>query len=283
MAPNINTRPGSAPVRDAQAHGESIARKPQFEWLARAGLVARGVVYGIVGVLAVKLALGDGGKATSQQGALQTIARQPFGEVLLVLVAIGLAGYAVWRLLRAAIGHGPEAADDTKDRVSGLASGIAYAALCVTAVKILAGSGPSGAGSHPGKTAGGVLSWPGGTWLVALAGAIVFVVGLEQGYKGVKKKFLENSKTEKMSDRERQVFTALGIFGHLARMVVFGLIGYFLVKAALVYDPDQAIALDGALVKLGHAAYGPILLGIVAAGLIGFGAYSIADARFRRV
>lgn len=284
MTPNIGTSPGSAPGREARAHGESIARKPQFEWLARAGLAARGVVYGIVGVLAVKLALGDGGRATNQQGALRTIAKQPFGEALLVLVAIGLAGYAIWRLLRAAIGHGPEAADDTKDRISGLASGIAYAALCVTAVKILAGSGGSGgAGSHPGNATGGVLSWPGGTWLVALAGAIGIVVGLEQGYKGVKRTFLEDSKTERMSDRERQAFTALGVFGHLARMVVFGLIGYFLVKAALAYDPHQAVALDGALAKLGHAAYGPILLGIVAAGLIGFGAYSIVDARYRRV
>src|SRR5215212_3148517 len=126
-------RAGRAPVRAAEGAGERVARTDSFEWLARAGLLARGVVYGVIGVLAVKLALGDGGKATNQQGALQTIAKQPFGKVLLVLVAVGLAGYALWRLVRAAIGHGPEASDDTKERIAGLFSGIAYGALCLTA------------------------------------------------------------------------------------------------------------------------------------------------------
>src|SRR3954471_24011549 len=90
----------------ASARGERIARSQEFEWFARAGLVARGVVYLIIGVLSVKLAVGDGGKTTDQQGALATIAKQPLGTVLLVLVAIGLAGYACWRLARAAVGRG---------------------------------------------------------------------------------------------------------------------------------------------------------------------------------
>jgi len=283
MASHPSARPGGAPLREARAHGEGFARSPQFEWLARAGLAARGVVYLVIGILAVKLALGEGGQATNQQGALQTIAEQPLGTALLIMVAIGLAGYATWRLLRAAIGHGPEGADDTKERIAGLVSGIGYAALCVTAVKILAGSGGGGGGSNPDKATGGVLGWPGGTWLVAIVGVIIVGVGLEQGYKAVKKKFLEDSKTGEMSPRVLQGFTALGVAGHLARMVVFALIGYFLIKAALDYDPDEAIALDGALAHLGQSSYGPILLGAVAAGLVCFGAYSIADARFRKV
>ena len=274
---------GRMPVREAQRKGEDVAQRPQFEWLARAGLVARGVVYAIIGVLAVKLALGDGGKTTNQKGALETIVRQPFGKVLLILMAVGLAGYAIWRLVRAAIGHGPEASDDTKERVAGFASGIAYAALCVTAVSILVGSGGGGGGGSPDKATGGVLEWPGGQILVAIAGLIMIGVGLEQGYKGVKKKFLEKSKTEQMSESVEKAFTALGVFGHLARMVVFAMIGYFLVRAAIDYDPDKAVGLDGALSKLGQASYGPVLLGIVAAGLVGFAAYSIADARYRRV
>jgi len=279
MAQNIHA-PG-APVRRAQAEGDDFARTRQFEWLARAGLAARGVIYAIVGVLAVKLAVGDGGETTNQQGALQEIAKQPFGKVLLVLMAIGLAGYAIWRLVRAAIGHGPEASDDTKERVAGLASGIAYAMLCVTAVTILIGSG-GGSGS-PDKATGGVLGWPGGQFLVAIAGLVMIGVGLEQGYKGIKKKFLEKSKTEQMTESVEKGFTALGVFGHCARMVVFALIGYFLLRAAIDYDPDKAVSLDGALTALGKASYGPILLGIVAAGLVGFAAYSIADARYRRV
>lgn len=272
----------TAPVRRAQGAGDDFVRSPQFEWLARAGLVARGVIYAIVGVLALELAFGAGGKTTNQQGALHEIAKQPLGKVLLVLMIVGLAGYATWRLVRAAIGHGPEAADDTKQRIDGLASGIGYAMLCVTAVSILVGSGGGGSGS-PDETTGGVLGWPGGQVLVGLAGLIIIGVGLEQGYKGIKQKFLEQSKTEEMSERVKSAFTALGVFGHLARMVVFVLIGYFLLRAAIDFDPDKAVSLDGALTALAKASYGPVLLGIVAAGLIGFAAYSVADARYRKV
>ena len=266
----------------ARAHGEDIAQRPQFEWLARAGLVARGLVYGIVAVLALKLALGDGGRTTDQQGALKTIAGQPFGKALLILMAIGLGGYAIWRLLRAALGHGPEASDDTKDRVAGFASGIAYAALCATAIRILAGSG-GGSGGSPDRAAGGVLDWPAGPWLVGIAGIVVIGVGLDQARKGLTKEFLEDSKTEEMSRRTEKAFTAIGVFGHLARAVVFALIGYFLVKAELDYDPDEAVGLDGALQTLGNSALGPLALGVVAAGLLGFALYSLCDARYRRV
>jgi hypothetical protein len=277
-----NLSAGRMPVRQAQAKGDDVARSRQFEWLARAGLVARGVIYAIIGVLAIKLALGDGGKTTNQQGALETIAKQPFGKALLVLMAVGLAGYATWRLVRAALGHGPEASDDAKERLDGLASGIGYAMLCVTAVSILIGSGSGGSGG-PDKATGGVLDWPAGQILVGIAGLIIVGVGLQQGYKGVGRKFLEDSKTEQMNERVERFVTALGIFGHLARMVVFGLIGYFLIRAAIDYDADKAVGLDGALTKLAHASYGPALLGIVAAGLIGFAAYSVVDARYRKV
>ena len=121
---------GREAARQAEAAGEDVARSKQLEWLARAGLVARGAIYVLIGVLAVKVALGAGGETTDQQGALKTIASSSFGKVLLVLVALGLSGYGLWRLVRAAIGHGPETGeDDTKDRISGLVSGIAYTAL----------------------------------------------------------------------------------------------------------------------------------------------------------
>jgi hypothetical protein len=280
-ARTLNRTTGSASIGEAQTQGNRLANTPQFEWLARAGLAARGVVYAIIGVLALKLALGDGGKATNQQGALRTISDRPFGKTLLVLVAIGLAGYALWRLVRAALGHGPEQRDSGSDRIAALASGIAYAILCVTAVKILIGAS-TGSGT-PKKATGGVLDWTGGTLLVGVAGAVLIGVAVYQAYKGVKRKFLEDSKTEQMSHTVRRAFTALGVFGHLARAVVFTLIGYGLIRAAIDYDPDKAVGLDGALRKLANASYGPWLLGLVAAGLVGFAAYSVADARYRRV
>lgn len=272
---------GSAGVGRARQQGERVQQHPQYEWLARAGLAARGVVYAVIAVLALKLALGDGGKATNQKGALQTIAHGPFGKALLLLVAIGLAGYAIWRLVRAAIGHGPEQADDTKDRFSGAISGIAYAILCVTAVKILVGAS-SGSGT-PKKATGGVLDWSGGRVLVVAAGVAMLGVAAYQAYKGIKRKFLDNSKTEEMSEKVERGFTVLGVAGHVARAVVFALIGYGLIHAAIAYDPNKAVGLDGALRKLAHASYGPVLLGVVAAGLLAFAVYSAADARYRKV
>ena len=279
----MTTSPGPGPVRSAQRGGEAVARRPEFEWMARVGLVARGVVYGVIGILALKLAVGSGGKATTQRGALETIAREPFGKALLIAMAVGLAGYAIWRLVRAGIGHGTQQKDSGLQRVAGVASGVAYAALCITAVKILTGASSSGGSNSPKKIAGGVLGWTGGTLIVGVVGAILIGVALGQGYKGVSKKFLDTSKTGEMSREVKRSFTAIGVFGHLARMVVFGLIGYGLLKAAIDYDPRKAIGLDGALNKLSHNSYGPFLLGVVAAGLIGFALYSIADARYRKI
>ena len=128
-----------------------------------------------------------------------------------------------------------------------------------------------------------MLGWPAGTWLVGIAGAVLIGVGLYQGYRGVTKDFLKDSKTEQMSPRVREWIEWIGSFGHLARMVVFGLVGVFLIKAAIDFDPSKAVGLDGALAKLAHNSYGPFLLGIVAAGLIAFGVYSLSDARYRRI
>jgi Domain of Unknown Function (DUF1206) len=151
---------GSRPAATSSARpdGDAVVRRPKFEWLARTGLVARGVVYGVIGILALKLAVGAGGKTTNQQGALSTIAREPLGKVLLVVVAVGLAGYATWRLVRAAVGHGTQEKDSGFERVAAAASGLAYAALCVTAVKILTGASSGGASNSPKKIAGGCWS-----------------------------------------------------------------------------------------------------------------------------
>ncbi|HET8949756.1 MAG TPA: DUF1206 domain-containing protein [Solirubrobacteraceae bacterium] len=271
----------TAPVHEARSHGHRIGRSRGFCWFARFGIAARGVVYVVIGVLAIKLALGDGGKATDQQGALQTIAKQPLGGLLLALVAAGLLGYASWRLLRAALG-GTHGQDDLKDRVDGLASGIAYGILFAAALKILVGAG-GGGGANPDDAAGGVLGWPGGPWLVGIVGAVVIGVGLQQGYKGVTRSFMEKTDTGRMHEGVEHAYTAFGVFGHLARMAVFCLIGWFLIKAAIDFDPHEAVALDGALAKVAHSEGGPLLLGLVAAGLIGFGAFSLVESRYRRV
>jgi hypothetical protein len=270
-----------SPGRRARGAGEDLVRSRAFEWLARGGFLARGAIYGIIGILAIKLALGSGGKTTNQKGALETIAHQPFGKVLLVLAACGLGGYALWRLTRAALGHGPEDSDTTFERLAALGSGVAYSILCAIAVKILLGSAGGSGNTH--KTTGGVLGWPAGPWLVGIAGVVLIGIGFYQAYKGVTHDFLEDSKTEQMGPRIRPWITFIGTFGHLARAVVFGLVGVFLIKAAVDYNPDKAVGVDGALAKLQGQSYGSLLLGIVAAGLIAFAVYSISDARYRRI
>lgn len=275
--------PKPRPVQPAHEGSENVVRSRGFAWLARAGFAARGLIYGIIGILAIKLAVGAGGTTTNQQGAMKTIAHQPFGKVLLILVAIGLAGYSVWRLLHGLLGYGPEDSDSGFERVSALGSGIVYAGLCAIAVEILLGSGSSGGSGSAHRETAGVLGWPGGTWLVAVAGVVLIGVGLFQGYRGLSKEFLKDSKTEQMSAKVRTWVEWIGSFGHLARMVVFGLVGVFLIKAAIDYNPNSAVGLDGALAKIARAAYGPFLLGVISAGLIAFGLYSLSDARYRRI
>jgi Domain of Unknown Function (DUF1206) len=275
--------PQTAPIPSPRPGAEALGRRRELQWLARAGLLARGAVYAIVGILALKLAVGSGGATTNQQGALQRVAYEPFGKALLLALAVGLAGYAAWRLLRAAIGHGSQETDGTLDRLAGVASGLAYGALCVTAVKIFAGSATNSGSGAPKSATAGVLGFSAGTVIVAGAGMVLIGTAFYQGYKGLSQSFLKTSKTQEMSRSVRRAFTAIGTLGHLARMVVFSLVGYGLIVAAIDYDPHKAIGLDGALRQLTENAYGPVLLGVVAAGLIAFALYSIVDARYRKI
>jgi hypothetical protein len=271
----------TAAARHARAAGEGFVDSRLFAVLARAGFVARGLVYGIIGLLALDLALGHGGKITNQQGALRSIVQHSFGHLLLAVLAGGLAGYSLWRLFRAVLGHGPEGADTGLDRLGAFGSGIAYAVMCAIAVQILEGS--NGKSGNAKKTTNDIFGWPGGRWLVGIAGLVMVGVGLYQLIRGARQKFLDDSNTQRMSQPVKTWFTALGTVGHLARAVVFGLVGIFLVKASIDYKANVAIGLDGALAKLYDGAYGSLLLGVVAAGLVAFAAFSIAEARYRRI
>lgn len=239
------------------------------EWkepLARVGLVAKGISYGLVGVLALKLALGDGGAATSNQGAMQHLAGSTFGTIVLVLLAIGLAAYAVWRLIQAWQGT---------ERFVNAARFIIYGALTYAAVRILTGAGEQSQNKSAHKTTAAVLSWPGGQWIVGLAGAILICIGLYQLYMGVSQKFEEKWRGQS------KLGNVVGVIGHIARFVVLALIGVFAIRAAVDYNPQKAVGLDGALQKLANESYGSFLLGVTAAGLIAYGVFCFVDARYR--
>jgi hypothetical protein len=269
----------------ARSAGRTTTHSTAFEVLTRIGFVARGVIYAIIGGLAIQVATHTTPKTpTNQKGALETIDKQPLGHWLLIVVAAGLGAYALWRFVQAYVGHGPEGGGDESafGRISAAASGVAYLAMCALAISILAGAS-SQSSSSPHKSTAGVLGWPGGQWIVGIAGAIFIGVALYQGYKGVSRKFLEDDKTDEMGPLVKRWITISGVIGHLARMVAFGLIGVFVIKAAVDYAPKKAVGLDGALEKLAHESYGTFLLAVVAAGLIAFGLFSIAEARYRRI
>jgi Domain of Unknown Function (DUF1206) len=269
-------------VRSARAAGEGFVGSPLYPILSRAGFVARALIYGIIGLLAFDLAVGHGGKITNQQGALRTVEHHSFGHVLLAALAIGLGGYALWRLFRAALGHGREGGDRGLERIGALGSGLVYALMCAVAVQILVSGGSSGTGGAK-QTASDVFGWPGGRWLVGIAGLVLLGVAVYQFIRGAKKKFLDDAKTGEIPRTIEPTYSLLGTVGHIARAIVFALVGVFLVKAAYDYKANEAIGLDGALAKLYNGTAGAWLLGAVAAGLLAFACFSLVEARYRRI
>jgi hypothetical protein len=261
-----------------------LAQSSWVERSARAGLAAKGASYIIVAILAIQVALGGSGQAENRQGALATVADEPFGWALLLLLAAGFGGYAIWRFAQAFFDREQEGEDPIGlgKRLGYLAVGVLYAALCILAVGILAGSAEGGSGGEK-KAAATVLDWPAGRWLVGAVGVGVVAGSLYLAYRACTAKFREDLRTGTMKEAARRWYTVLGTFGHLARAVVFALVGIFLVKAAVEFDPQEAIGLDGALQELAGRPYGAYLLGTVAFGLLAYGLFCLVEARYREV
>jgi hypothetical protein len=263
-----------------------VERSKPFRWAVRAGFAARGITYGVIGGLAIAIALGAGtdGTAPNQQGALALIDRSVMGRVGLVVICAGVLAYALWKLFQGAFGRGPEGGGSPAviDRLGNLGGGIAYLGFFAVAVRVLAGS--SGNSSRaPSHAASGVLGWPGGPAIVAIAGGGLMAISLYQLYDAISAGFADESKTGQMEARERRLFMTIGRIGLSARAVVFVLIGYFLLRTALDYSPGEATGVDGALARLHHQALGPLLVSLVGAGLLVFAVFSLFEARYRRL
>lgn len=266
----------------AAAH---VARSRWVERLARVGYTAKGLVYIVAGALSMLTALGAGGELTDLRGAMHTVVRQPFGRALLGVVAFGLVAYVLWRWVQAitdADGKG-RTLKGLLLRASYFGSGTVYAGLALGAARIVFGADePSQTESAQSGTAR-LMSMPYGDWLVMLAGVVVIGFGLWQCYKGLAVKFRKRLKLGEMRESRREWYLLAGRLGYPARGVVFIILGVFLLQAARNFDPRHARGLDGALQLLAQQSFGPLILAVVAAGLVAYGVYTLVEARFRQI
>ena len=264
------------------------SRKPVSPWverLARFGYATKGVVYILVGALAVLAALDAGGKATDPRGAFQEIYAKPFGQVLLGAVAVGLSAYAIWRVTQAIVDAEGKGGDlkGILIRLGYAGSGLIHAGLAISAARLILGEREgSSEQEHKSRTAQ-VMQLPFGRLLVGLVGAGFIGFGLYQLYKGYTAKFRKRLDVGSMSEREDEWATRFGRFGLAARGVVFSIIGYFLIMSALHYDPKEVRGLGGALQALAAQPFGKTLLGVVAAGLAIYGLYMLVEAKYHRI
>jgi Domain of Unknown Function (DUF1206) len=250
---------------------------------ARLGFVARGVVYAIVAAIAVRIAIGDGSSEQANKlGALQAIADQPFGRGILVVLALGLAGYALWRFSEAITGYQDEKKRTAK-RLASAGKGLIYAVFCASAISVIAGRSSGNGEQQPKSWTARVLEWPAGPALVGIAGVLIAAGGIYLVVRGLTTKFEKQLETGRMSPPVRRTAVTLGLVGSVGRGVVFGLLGILLLGAAIDHDPNQAQGIDGTLRTIADRPYGQVLLLLTALALFAFATYPLVEARFRKL
>lgn len=268
-------------VVQAENTARGAANSQAMQWLARLGYAAKGVLYVIIGVLAAQIAFGLGGQLTDQKGALRAVAALPFGQFLLVLVIIGLVGFGLWSLIQAIFdteAKGREAKGIIA-RIGYAIVGVTYLVLAYGAYQLIAGSGNGGGSSHA-SAQDATASLP--TAVVVIVGLIILGVAIYLFAKAYTAKFLQRFNLSGAGKAMKDAVKFMGRFGYAALGVVFTIIGIFLIVAAVQHDPSKAKGLDSALVVLqNQQPFGPLLLGIVALGLIAYGIYSFMEARYR--
>ena len=265
----------------AELHARQAANSEWLDRAARLGFLAKGLVYALIGVLAFQVAMGDQQRA-DQKGALQAIAAKPGGSVVLWLMVLGFLAYALWRFSEAAFGRRDETDEKkrTAKRLGSAFNGAIYLSFAVLAFRTVTSSSSASSGAD---VTAKVLTWPGGQAIVVVAGLVIMVVAVALAWRGLKTDFEKHLNTGQMS---RTTFTAvrrLGQVGYVCRGAVFALIGVLVCKAAMDHQPGKAQGFDVALKSLAGAPGGQLMLVVAGLGLICFGAYCWAEARYRRL
>ena len=254
-----------------------------IEKLARLGMGAKGTVYIILGVLTAMAAFNQGGQKAGQSDALKFIYNQPFGQILLAILAIGLIGYVVWRFVQAFRDPENEGSDKKgiAKRIGYGASGVLYGFLAFEAIRMLFQSGSSGGGGGNKQVVSLLLEQPFGQILVGIVAVALFAKAVSQIYKAVTGKFMEEINAHQLEYKVKKIIKNTGVAGLLARGIVVGIIGFLFLKAAIQANASQAGGTEGAFSFIQSSSYGSILLGIVAVGLACYGVYMLVKARYK--
>jgi hypothetical protein len=271
-------------ARTGRGRARRAANGSAAEGAARAGFTARGVIYLLVGILALQIAFGTGKREADRGGALEELADKPFGAVMLWTLGIGLAGMALWRLSEALFGVTGKDGHTAKKRLPAAARCVFYAFVSYSVLAFAAGSGGGGSSDQQSRdVTSKVMEMPAGRWLVGVVGAGIVVAGVVIGVQALRRSYHKKLKLGALSPRARRLVDVTGVGGGVARGLVFAAAGAFAVRAAVDYRPDQAKGLDDTLRSFAETPLGPWLLVCVAAGLVLFGVFSFALARWRRV
>ncbi|MEL7070178.1 MAG: DUF1206 domain-containing protein [Cyanobacteria bacterium J06581_3] len=265
------------------------AQQDSSDWIAafaRFGYAAKGVLYGGTGLLAFLEALNvSGGKTVGSEGVLKTIASQPYGKVMLAVLAVSLMGYVLWRFIQAAVDpeHNSTEAKDIARRIGYACSGIVYATIAFTAIGILKSSSSSNGGRTEQDMVLAVMQQPFGRWLVGAGGLLFFGLGCYYFYRAYKAKFRKRMKLHEMSSVEKTWATVIGRVGVTARGIVYAIIGVSVLRAAWAFDPSAVKTKEGALSSLNNSSTNEIFLGILGLGLLAYGIHMGFQARYRRI
>jgi hypothetical protein len=254
-----------------------------LERLTRIGLIGYGVTHLIVGWIALQIAFGKSPAEGDQSGAFKTLADQPVGKWLLVLVTIGLAAMTVWQALEAAVGHIEERGRSrTFERIASVGKAAFYVYLAYKAVTVLQGSSASSGDQQQQKTST-MMDSTGGRWLVGLIGLAIVAVGVGMIWYGVTKRFEKHLRDGQLPSELRGSARTLGVAGYAAKGTVYGTLGILVLIAAIRYDPGKSRGLDQALRTLAEQPAGDIVLIGVALGIAAYGVFCLFQARYRKI